>query len=337
MRPAEAVDVQAQAVPGLISAFRFDADGSAHELPVDRPIPAVQGWIWLHFNLADARACPYLKSVAELPAAARELLIAPEAHQQLHAGETCLYGVFADLICGLGAAATDEIGFLHFAMTDKVFISGRRHSLNSLDATRRALRGGRKIASPPALLETVIEHMLESVELFADGLAEDLDKVEELVAEASEQHQALARIRKVAVRLHRQLATQRSLIFRFEREIERLPGTGQQFATTKSAQRLDWLDHEMIALRDRAHLLQEEVSLKMADQTNRNLQLLAIVTTVFLPASLVAAIFGTNYGGLPLSATSSGFAWAMALLVSVSALVFWLLKRSGILGRHSRR
>jgi zinc transporter len=339
MPRAEADDVQAQALPGLISAFRFDADGSAHELPVDQPIPAVQGWIWLHFNLADARACPYLKSAAELPAAARELLTAPEAHQQLHADETCLYGVFADLICGLGAAATDELGFLHFAVTDKGFISGRRRSLNSLEATRRSLRGGRKIASPPALLETVIEHMLESVELFADGLAEDLDKVEDrmLVAEAGEQHQALARVRKVAVRLHRQLATQRSLIFRFERESERSPGRGPQFATTKSAQRLDWLDHEMIALRDRAHLLQEEISLRMAGQTNRNLQLLAIVTTVFLPASLVAAIFGMNVGGLPLSATSSGFAWAMVLLVSVSALVFWLLKRSGILGRQSRR
>jgi Mg2+ and Co2+ transporter CorA len=44
-----------------------------------------------------------------------------------------------------------------------------------------------------------------------------------------------------------------------------------------------------------------------------------------------------NVGGLPLSATSSGFAWAMVLLVGVSALVFWVLKRSGILGRQSRR
>ena len=105
-----------------------------------------------------------------------------------------------------------------------------------------------------------------------------------------------------------------------------------QFATAKLGQRLDWLDHEMIALRDRSHLLQEEVSLRLADQTNRNLQLLAIVTTVFLPANLIAAIFGMNVAGLPLTHSSSGFAWAIVLLVAVSALVFWLLKRWGILG-----
>ena len=87
----------------------------------------------------------------------------------------------------------------------------------------------------------------------------------------------------------------------------------------------------MVALRDRSHLLQEEVSLRMADQTNRNLQVLAIVTTVFLPASLIAAIFGMNVGGLPLVADRAGFVWVLLLLVGVSAFVFWLLKRSGIL------
>jgi Mg2+ and Co2+ transporter CorA len=40
-----------------------------------------------------------------------------------------------------------------------------------------------------------------------------------------------------------------------------------------------------------------------------------------------------NVAGLPLTADPSGFVWALVLLVCVSALVFWLLKRSGILGR----
>jgi zinc transporter len=141
------------------------------------------------------------------------------------------------------------------------------------------------------------------------------------------------RVRKLAVRLHRQLATQRSLIHRFERDAERSSQSSLQFATAKLVQRLDALDHDLIALRDRSHLLQEEVSLRMADQTNRNLQVLAIVTTVFLPANLIAAIFGMNVAGLPLTARASGFAWALVLLVGVSALVFWLLRRSGMLRR----
>ena len=57
----------------------------------------------------------------------------------------------------------------------------------------------------------------------------------------------------------------------------------------------------------------------MADQTNRNLQVLAIVTTVFLPASLIAAIFGMNVGGLPLVADLAG--------IRVGARSWWACRR----------
>ena len=77
----------------------------------------------------------------------------------------------------------------------------------------------------------------------------------------------------------------------------------------------------------------EEVTIKTAEQTNRNLQVLAIVTTIFLPATLVSGIFGMNVMGLPLTQNPHGFVWSMLILIGSSALVLWLLKRSGIFGR----
>jgi zinc transporter len=68
----------------------------------------------------------------------------------------------------------------------------------------------------------------------------------------------------------------------------------------------------------------------MADQTNRNLHVLAIVTTIFLPATLITGIFGMNVGGLPLVSDREGFLRAMLLLVAASVLVFWLLKKAGL-------
>jgi len=99
------------------------------------------------------------------------------------------------------------------------------------------------------------------------------------------------------------------------------------------SQRLDWLDTEIVSLRDRAHLLQEEVAIKTAEQTHRNLHVLAVVTTILLPATLITGIFGMNVGGLPLAQDTSGFLWTMVILALASVIVFWLLKRSGILGR----
>jgi zinc transporter len=323
-------DSEGQALPGLVWAFRFKDDGTAEELACGEPIEGEGGWLWLHFNLADARACRYLKAEVPLPPTAVELLASPDPHQQFHGTGSCLYGIFSDLVRGLGGI-TGEIGSLHFAMTEKLFVTGRRERLNAVEATRQLLQSGRKILSSAALLETIIESVAEAVEDHADALAEELDDVEErLVAQGlSNQQQSLARARRLAVRLHRLLSTQRSLIHRFERDTVQQEDTPLRVETSKLSQRLDWLDQEMV-LRDRAHLLQEEVSLKMADQTNRNLQILAIVTTVFLPATLITGIFGMNVGGLPLVSDHEGFLWAMVLLAGASVFVFWLLKKAGL-------
>jgi zinc transporter len=39
------------------------------------------------------------------------------------------------------------------------------------------------------------------------------------------------------------------------------------------------------------------VAIKTAEQTNRNLHVLAVVTTILLPATLITGIFGMNVGG----------------------------------------
>ena len=322
-----------QALPGLVWAFHSPAGGAAEELALDRPLPdRSDGWLWLHFNLADARACRFLQGAAYVPAAARELLIDAEEHQQLHAHDDCLYGVVADLVCGL-EGVTEEIGFLHFAMTERLLVSGRRRALNGVEATRKALRGGAKIASVTELLDKLLEQGIDAIDHYAEDVARRLDRIEEriLADDVDEGRQVLGRVRRTNVRLHRQLVIMRALMQRFELDLRHT--IAFPLAAAKLSQRLDWLDTEIVSLRDRAQLLQEEVTIKTAEQTNRNLHVLAIVTTVFLPASLIAGIFGMNVGGVPLTQDPHGFFWSMVILVGASAIVLWLLKRSGIFGR----
>jgi zinc transporter len=332
--PPAVPETAESAIPGLVCAFHFRADGTAEEVPECARLQFDDGWMWVHCNLADARFGNFVRAHAELPANALDLLLSTGEHQQLHARETCVYGVFADLVCDLDGL-TDKIGFLHFAVTEKLVLTGRRDGLNAPEAMRKSLRKGRRVESPSALLEGIVEKLAGGVEARAEALADELDAVEErLIVDASDEHpQRLARVRRLAVRLHRLLATQRSLISRFEHRMGRLQSEALRFDTGRLAQRLDWPDHEIVSLRDRAHLLQEEVSLKMTDQTNRNLQVLAIVTTIFLPATLITGIFGMNVGGFPLVSDREGFLWAIVLLVGASSLVYWILKRWGLLRR----
>ena len=102
-------------------------------------------------------------------------------------------------------------------------------------------------------------------------------------------------------------------------------------AAAKLAQRLDAIDHEVIAIRDRAHLLQEEAAGKLTEETNQQLRLLTAVTTLLLPATFVTGVFGMNTKGLPLTDVDTGFLWAMLLIVASSAGIYWLMRRIGIL------
>lgn len=326
----QSVEQEAKPVAGLVCAFRFRADGSPEELDVDRPIAQQDGWLWLHFNRADTRACQFLSSIPHLPAPARTVLVSADEHQQLLGDDTCIYGVLADLVCGLDGIK-DEIGFLHFAATETLFVSSRRHHLSAVEATKHALHRGLKIETPLGLLEAIAGQMTEAVDQFAEKLAAHLDRAEEkiLADDTSVDRQVISSARRMTVRLHRQLSTLRAVIQRFDQS----SNSALRLQTGRLAQRLNWLDTEIVELRDRSRLLQEEITLKAAEQTNRNLHVLATVTTIFLPASLVAGVFGMNVAGLPLLHDKSGFLWAMVILVAASVLAYWSLKRWGILQR----
>src|SRR5215467_15065360 len=131
------LDLRATPLDGLVCAFCFHRDGTSEELNVEQPIVHGEGWYWLHFNLADARAYQFLNA-SFVPGPVKRVLLSADEHQQLHGGDGCLYGVIADLVCGL-SGITEEIGFLHFVLNESVFISCRRHQLNAVQETRRAL------------------------------------------------------------------------------------------------------------------------------------------------------------------------------------------------------
>lgn len=176
----------------------------------------------------------------------------------------------------------------------------------------------------------LMEQVVDSIDRYADDAAAKLDRIEEKIfTEDVSEGRVLGRIRRATVRLHRQLGDfSRALAAPRARLAQQI---SLDLAAARMRQRLEWLDAEIVSLRDRAHLLQEEVTMKTAEQTNRNLHVLAIVTTVFMPASLIAGIFGMNVGGVPLEQDASGFLWSMAIIAGASVVVLWLLKRSGIL------
>src|SRR5215475_7764030 len=326
----------APAIPGLVWAFRLHHDGRAEALPINAPIePSHDGRLWLHFNLTDTRTRGWLTSV-QLPELARALLLSHDNFQQIHTIDNCVYGVFSDLVRDIDAP-TEETGFLRFAMTEHLLISGRHQALCAVDATRRVLEGGHRVENVAALLEKIIDEVADTMDRIADRIGIDIDNIEEklLAGEAKPNTRGdLGRLRRTCVRLHRQLTGLRVLFQRLEQKNTDGLNPALQIHAGKLAQRLDGLDHDILELRERSRLLEEELRFRVEEESNRHLHALSVVTMMLLPPTLVTGIFGMNTKGLPFTDNESAFLWASALLIGSSTLAYLIMRRLGIVRRH---
>ena len=319
-------------MPGLVWAFRIRPDGTPDELEIEEPLDdRHDGWCWLHFNLADARACTFLKTLRGIPPPAMAVLLGRDHHQQLYAEKACVYGVIADLSRSLDGV-TEQVGYLHFVMTEQYLISARRHALAAVEATRQALRKGYRLTSVASLLELIVGQIAEAIDRLADEIALQMDRIEERIldSETGDEWQNLGIFRRMTVRLHRQLAGLQALFARLEHRGPNDLNPALRLETVRLSQRLDGLDQEIEALRARARILQEEVSHQVAEETNRNLCALSIVTILFLPPTLIAGFFGMNLKGLPFSGSDAGFWGGVAAAVASSMAVYALLRWFGI-------
>ncbi len=320
-------------IPGLVWAFRIHPDGSPEALPVGEPTTfSHDGLLWLHFNLVDAQARHWLASTElHLPAQARELLLSKDNFQQLHTADDCVYGVLSDLMRDV-TEATDETGHLRFATTERVLVSGRHHALCAANATRLALESGRRIESPAALLETIVEKVADEMDRVSDRIAQSLDEIEEQVLGegVADLRQTLGRVRRTCVRLHRQLSGLRVVFHRLEQKNLADIKPALRLQAARLAQRLDGLDHTIVEMRERSRLLQEELHLKIEEQANDNIRVLSVLTAVLLPPTLITGIFGMNTKGLPFTELDTAFLWASLLMLLSSFAAYLIMKRIGI-------
>jgi zinc transporter len=318
-------------VPGLVWAFRIHDDGAAEQLPIDQPIPVrPEGWIWLHLDLANTAARQWITAL-DLPQAGIMTLRSRDRHQQLHVTDALVHGVVADMEKGIDGIG-DDVGHLRFVMTDRMLISGRHRKLASVASARIALEGGRRLTHVASLLELIIEQVADGIDRIAENLAGEMDRIENGLAEGSNsvERSKLTLARRSSVRLHRQVSSLRAVFHRLERQGLDGLKPGLQLAVSRLAQRLDDLDHGILELRERGHRLQDEMTSLMAEETNRHLYVLSILTTLLLPPTLVTGVFGMNTKGLPLTDAETGFLWAMALMISSAGAAYLIMRRIGV-------
>ncbi len=316
---------------GLLWAMRFDEAGRGHLVDPPEDLSDLggfgQGFLWLHFDLTTAQLDAIFRDGQLGPPRLATCVFSTDEHQRVTVEGSYIGGVVADLTRDEereADAGTDGVtGRLHFVLGPRLLVSGRRERVESPDAARAAATEGARFTSPILLLERLIGYVIASIAASGSNLADEVDAIEDHILEERVRgdRRRLGPIRRDAVRLHRQLLGLRAVFHRLEEDgtTEQLPDLAVTTAA-RIAQRLDALDRDMNLIAERSRLLQEELSARLAEQSNRQLYTLSILTALFLPPTLITGVFGINTKGLPFAENEHG-SWIVIGLALLSAVL----------------
>ncbi|KRA99369.1 hypothetical protein ASD83_02260 [Devosia sp. Root685] len=183
--------------------------------------------------------------------------------------------------------------------------------------------------SPADLIARLALRATDRLEPLIEMLGDRLDEVEEtLITHRTEKAQDnLEHLRRTLINFRRLVWPQRDALTTLEIEDLSFFSDRDRLRLRDAAMRTARIGDELQALSERAVLVHEEIVDDRAEQMNRTMLLLAAVTVVFSPLTLISGMLGMNVSGIPL-ADSGGAFWIVCgiLVVLASGLVWWMRK-----------
>ena len=331
------MDTLPASMPGFVWGYRFPEGGGKPTRLANNAsqsdLTADGGFYWLHLNLADARVPSLLDSLSGLTDDAKAALITHDTHSAITVDEQMLYGTLVDCQREFDHETAD-LGWLHFAISDRFIITTRLQPLRSIDRARQLVeKNPAKFTRPVDLFELLVTEFQRTLIAIVMDLTEDLNAIEDFVYDPAprDERRRLAPVRRTVVRIHRHLRTVLALMRRAAASDDDEMPFGFEDVAGRLTARLETVDHDIYVLQDRARLLHEEIDSKQSSETNRHLYILSIMTAFLLPPTLVTGFFGMNTANLPFTEGATGTEYAIVMIAASIMLAWFLLKRMKIL------
>ena len=159
-----------------------------------------------------------------------------------------------------------------------------------------------EVDTPKQLLLRIMEHMIEEDTLYFSHMEAELDKLEEEISgKAGSNHNFFTSMTK-----HRQKLSEFHIYYEQLTDIAELFSTCDFYQSEQDTQGWDRFMHRVERLQNHVHLLRENVlqirelyqSMQDARQ-NKIMGIITIVTSFFLPLTLITGWYGMNFAYMP--------------------------------------
>lgn len=326
-------------IAGVVFAWAMPKGGNSYEIPLFEITQAIEDpnlSIWLHLNLSNSQVQRWLEKTSLVPERVVEMIEEGANLSRLERIEKlddCLLMVMNDFHQEFGEDRVDgSLGTLWAIITPKLMISLRNNPLKTTDQLRYDLRSRQlNPSSAIELFHELLDLRAEQLRTLLVHLSEDMDIFEENLLKGKEfpEHESLGRIRIQCSRLRRHFSPE---LIALHRLLKRLPywfTDENKSRLTDDLDLLSYLVQDISSLYDRAKVLQDEQAAHVAEFNARNLQVLSVMTVIFLPMTLISGIMGMNMEDLP--GLKGSFYEVMIVMSIAGGAVYGALKLKRII------
>jgi zinc transporter len=286
-----------------------------------------RGFLWLHLDVNDESTRPWLDADNEVHEAVYSTFLAEDTRPRTHIIDD---GVLLTLrsIYLEPVASLKDVNAIRLWITADRIISYQLRPLPYLEGFINSLKQ-QPVTGPGEFVVRLTETLIHRLSEAVDGLDEHLSSHE--AGHPEEPHElnrsCLASLRRDAIALRRHLAPQHeALRDLYIQDFKWLTDT-DKLRLREVADRLMHYLETLEAFRERASVLQAELSNRQSEQLNKRMYVLSIVAAMFLPLGFLTGLLGTNLGGIPGAQSPVGFLAFSLMMVVVLGVQLWFFTR----------
>jgi len=317
---------------GLLHAYAVNAKGAGEArtwADLDATLPD-KGFLWVHLDRSASRAAAWLVEESGLDPVVSEALLAPETRPRATRFENGVLVNLRGVNLNPGAEPEDMVS-VRIWITRQRIITVRQRRLMATEDVREKIEQGRGPKSPMELLTILADRLAFRMEPVIAEIDSELDDLEDYEGpdDVAALRARIADLRRQASQLRRFIGPQRDALNHLAAEnIEWVTNRDRQHLR-ETADDITRFVEALNAAWERAAVMNDEHTNRLAEHTNQRLYLLSIVAVIFLPLGFVTGLLGINVGGLPGTDNPLGFLSVVAVLVVLLGIELWVLRRLG--------
>lgn len=322
----------------VIAAFRLNGSGGAETIETEGLTLAdlrssSDGFYWIHLARPNPQESDWLTGTG-VHGPVLDALDADETRPRCTVHEDGVLMNMRGVNLSEGAEPEDMVS-LRMWVTGTFVISVQRRPLKALQDMFEGCERQTAPHDTGDLVARLALRLSDRAEPVVAELNERIDDLEDrlLAADHVKMRGEVAEIRRVSIMLRRFMFPLRDALSTFG--IEDLPWltTQARSRVREATERVTRLAEDLDTIRDRAEVVHDQMLELRAETANRQMLVLAVVTAIFLPMSLLTGLLGINVGGIPGAGNSMAFWVVCGLLLAVLAVQIVLFRMLGLLRR----